>query len=143
MCFIGWNNFNTYELFFVIVGLFIRKRGYDEFLTQRDILSHPSIEDDQNGGRLIIYDFLKSYTGLDGKNLPRTIVPCGKRLDLSHYSYGFNEIVARSLERESVKAYNDLDRALVDKLMISSPECVKLRDLILRFGGDEKCKKEK
>lgn len=142
----GWNNLNTYRTFFFIVGLFIRKNVSKEFLSTKDILSHPrkdSYSADLGDYQMPFHDFLKDYTGLDRDNLPSAVLYNDYDPKLNAFSWEFNSIIAHSLNPKSVSAKNELEKAWVDHLMPSNPENEKMRDLIIRYGGETRCEKKK
>ena len=83
------------------------------------------------------HNFLMDYTGLDEDNLPYAVMThYGLRLDLRSFSIVFNEFVSRSLSKESIKPKNDVDEDYLNRLMSSSPDCVIMRDLIIKYGGE-------
>ena len=142
----GWNNLNTYRAFFFIVGLFIRKNVSEEFLSVKDILSHPrkdSYSTDLGDYQMPFHDFLKDYTGLDRDNLTPAVLYNDYDPKLDAFSWEFNSIIAHSLNPKSVSPKNDFEKAWVDRLMPSNPENEKMRDLIIRYGGETRCEKKK
>jgi len=134
----GWEKLTTYTVFFFTVALFIRKNVSDEFLSQKDILWHPPKEVPDRGFQQLSYhNFLNDYIGLDEEHLPYLpLVHYGRRLDLQSFSYAFNEFVSRSLKKESIKPKNDIDEDYGYRLMSSTPDCVIMRNLIIKYGGE-------
>lgn len=134
----GWEKLTTYTVFFFTVALFIRKNVSDEFLSQKDILWHPPKEVPDRGFQQLSYhNFLKDYIDFDEEHLPYLpLVHYGRRLDLKSFSYAFNEFVSRSLKKESIKPKNDIDEDYGYRLMSSTPDCVIMRNLIIKYGGE-------
>lgn len=134
----GWENMTSQSTFFIIVGLFVRKIISSQFLSADDIINHTQSNGSTkqyNSDEMPYFDYLKEYVGLDREHLPRGIYQGSGAYDscLDGYSWDFNEIVTHSLDKEY--SYNSL-RAFLGNPIVSSPFCQKMRDLIIRYGGE-------
>ena len=125
----GWENITPIYLYFIIVALYIKKYLFNDFLTERDILSkNQSLRENLSGDRqeMPYYDYLKEFVGIDRKHLPQQLeATYGYRI--AEYSWDFNEMVYYSIEKTGQGPIN-------------KQNCIKLRELVLLYGGEPKVK---
>lgn len=128
----GWENLSPQYLFFVIVGLYLKKYVFSDFLTENDILTkNKDIRQKMFGAthEMPYYDYLLHYLGIDRVYLlDQMITVVGEKFP--EYSWNFNEMVYRSIGKTSA---GDFDKE----------KCMRLRELILLYGGEPKIKEAK
>lgn len=132
----GWKNLNSHYLFFIIVGLFIRKNISKDFLSAAEIASHPKKDTvsyiNANMG-MPYFDYLKKYVGLDRGHIPEQVINYSQTTDLPEFSWFFNENITHSLGGRF--SGNEM-RAFFSQPRVISTNCQKLRDLIIQYGGE-------
>lgn len=142
----GWEKLSQQYVFFVVLGLFIRKNISATFLSekeiwdnqehisrgdiQREVLNYP----ERDG--MPYFDYLVEYLGMDRENLPEVLV---RKYGWNHchipeLSWSFNEIVYFSLGKEF--PYNEM-RVFYHQPTVISSDCQELRRLIILYGGEQ------
>lgn len=128
-----WERLTTYYIFFIIVGLFIRKNISSLFLNSNEIMQKQAKIDQEKSDderRMPYYDYLKEYIGVDRKNLPEQL----QYRHIQELSWYFNETICYSLGKNFMD--NEM-RAFYNKPMIFPSDCQKLRNLIIQYGGEK------
>lgn len=129
----GWQRLTARYVYFIIVGLYIRKVVSPTFLSEADIIKGQKQVHEQG---MPYHDYLNQYVGVAGRNLPDTIrlpsMTC--RGDIPLFSWEFNEIVHFSIS-EQQDNLNGLRRMEGRSLVIVS-DCNELRRLIILYGGE-------
>lgn len=97
----GWQRLTPHYVFFVVIGLYIRKNISSTFLTDSEIISnHEKLNGSDSQQQLSdrpmmnYFDYMNKYLGIDRENLPRDLYGFNHIPALSWY---FNEIVHYSL----------------------------------------------
>lgn len=142
----GWEKLTQQYIFFVIIGLYIRKNISANFLSEKEIwenqerISEGDIQHDELDysarQEMPYFDYLMEYIGVDRENLPESIAQL-YRWGGSHipeFSWLFNEIIYFSLGKEF--PYNEL-RVFYHQPAVNSADCQKLRRLIILYGGEQ------
>lgn len=142
----GWEKLTQQYVFFVIIGLYIRKNISVNFLSEKEIwenqerISGGDIQHDELDysarQEMPYFDYMMEYIGVDRENLPESIVQL-YRWGGSHipeFSWWFNEIVYFSLGKEF--PYNEL-RVFYHQPSVNSAACQELRRLIILYGGEQ------
>lgn len=136
----GWEKLNPEILFFLIIGLYIRKNISSSFLTEYEIINNQrelswqkdNIDLDYFDREMPYYDYLNLYIGIDRKDLPFEINKIyGQASFLAERSWNFNEIVVNSLG----KKLNFRNIPIYRKPVVDSTICQRLRQLIMLYGG--------
>lgn len=149
----GWDRLIPEYVFFIIVGLYIRKCVSPTFLNEkeiwdnqekisgsdvkREVLNYPA----QN--EMTYFDYLVEYLGIGGESLPNGMtgqftkyIRCG----IPIFFLYFNEVVFCSISKQECR-YNSM-RQFQGQTPIFVEDCRKLRDLIILYGGEqERCEK--
>ncbi len=140
----GWEKLTQRYIFFIIIGLYIRKNISSTFLSNADIINnqeHFRIRDYDTGlersNEMPYYDYLIQYIGIDRENLPDAITQY-YRWHSSHIpelSWYFNEMVYYSISSKQY-SYNQMRRMQGQQYIIVD-DCKELRRLIILYGGEQ------
>ena len=126
---------NNY-MFFIILGLFIRKNVSFSFLDQDEIIESQALIDEENyysanQTHMCYYDYLKELLGLDRAELPSEL----QYRNIPQLSWAFNEITCYSLKNDprdnSMRLYSH-------PANVNLSDCQRLRELIIQYGGETK-----
>lgn len=132
----GWENLTKEYVFFVIIGLYIKKYLAPDFLSEKDV-----IEKQESIGRVDVcketpyYDYLKNFIGVDRKALSQEVRGKYYESNIPKYSFSLNEMIYYSIAKNF--SHNAL-RNFIGASKVFPEDCAKLRDLILLFGGEAK-----
>jgi hypothetical protein len=141
----GWKRLTSEYLFFIVIGLFIRKNISNSFLDEEEIVENQkaSLENIKfatssmyDESEMPYYDYIENYLGLDRQDLPDEIFRIYglNHCNIIELSWGFSEIVHFSLG----KAFNANEmRRFLGQPMVKSEECKELRELIILYGGEQ------
>lgn len=121
-------------VFFIVIGLYIRKYLNNEFLNERVVNSLQSELDEYDGEKdMPYYDYIVKYLGIDWMNLPKIFSENRYRSNVADYIWAFNEIIYFSIDR----AFNYHQvRAFYNHPTVNSEDCKRLRNLIIFYGGE-------
>lgn len=121
-------------VFFIVIGLYIRKYLNNEFLNERVVNSLQSELDEYDGEKdMPYYDYIVKYLGIDWMNLPKIFSENRYRSNVADYIWAFNEIIYFSIDR----AFNYHQvRAFYNHTTVNSEDCKRLRNLIIFYGGE-------
>ena len=141
----GWEKLTNQYVFFLIIGLFIKKHLSPVFLSDVDVLNNQMEAEENayygrsgyyNSGEMPYYDYIDEYLGIDRKNMSEKI--------REQYGYSgnplpgniwyFNEIIYFSC---GAKHVNNSMRIFSHKPAINIEDCQRLRQLALLYGGGE------
>lgn len=140
----GWQKLNQQYIFFILLGLYIRKLLSPTFLNTDVILQKQEKIDDycealspeQTKYVMPYYDYLKLFLGVDRENPPEQF----KQLygwsgsHIAEFSWAFNETVYYSLGKQF--RYNEL-RRFYNQPMVIPENCHELCRLIILYGGEQ------
>lgn len=129
----GWKYLAPQYVFFIIVGLYIRKAVSPTFLSESDIINGQKQVHEQG---LPYHDYLRQHIGVAGRNLPDGIrLPSMTyRGSVPLFSWEFNEIVHFSISKQQDNL-NGLRRMQMLPPVIVA-DCNELRRLIILYGGE-------
>lgn len=131
----GWENLTKEYVFFVIIGLYIKKYLSYDFLSEYDIKNRQENLKFNRNSLMPYYDYLYAYLGINVlSSIPQNVFGNYSTSNITNYSYTLNEIVYYSIKESRYKY--PLNRKIQEK--VSTEDCVKLRNLILLFGGEAK-----
>lgn len=140
----GWGQLSSHYLFFIVIGLFIRKNISSTFLNEREIINSQNFSkinnydpDFDSPKEMPYYDFLNKYLGVNRESLPKEVAQI-YRYGESHipeFSWYFNEIVYYSISDKQY-GFNEL-RRFHSQHPIIVDDCKKLRRLIILYGGEQ------
>lgn len=149
----GWDLLIPEYVFFVIVGLYIRKCVSSTFLNEKEIWDNQETISGSNVKREVLncpaqnemtyFDYLVEYLGISGGNLPSEM--SGQfikymRCSIPVFFLYFNEVVFCSISKQEY-THNSM-RQFQGQTPIYVEDCRKLRDLIILYGGEqERCEK--
>lgn len=136
-----WDKIDPYQLFFLMIGIFIKKNINENFLTLEQVrkANEKSIaiaKDDNFDANLKFpyFDCFKEYLKIDRLNLPKSFICYQTRShDVPSLLCYFNEVIYYSLNTEEFTA-NEL-RHFYGLPTIQKNICVKLRELVLLYSG--------
>ena len=137
----GWQRLTPYYVFFIVIGLYIRKNISSTFLTEAEIASNQEDANDTqeqfaNRPMMNYFDYMDEYLGIDRENLPHDLYGFNH---IPTLSWSFNEMVHYSLGKQF--KYNEL-RIFHNQPRVNSQHCQELRQLIILYGGEqERCDK--
>lgn len=135
---------NQQYVFFILIGLYIRKIISPTFLNVAEIVQnqqnlegqHKNIPANDLMDIMPYYDYLNLFLGLDRDNPPSEF----KRLygwngsHIEEFSWAFNEIVFYSMGKDF--KYNAM-RRFYKQPIVNPEDCKELRRLILLYGGEQ------
>ena len=142
-----WHNLTTEYVFFIIVALFLRKNISPIFLDVNEIIENQQRID---GGdiqseeidytpknEMPYFDYLYEYIGVDRENLPQEMFSNqGCRISKApEYSWCFNEIICYSL---GGNFNGNAMRAFYHQPKVVAEDCKKLRELVIKYGGENR-----
>ncbi len=145
----GWQNLNRYDVFFVLLALYIRKIISPTFLNADKIVAnqnrifetYKNLSSDEKRYVMPYYDYLEEFLGVDRSNPPEEF----RRLyqwsgsHIAGFSWAFNETVYFSMGRQF--PYNEM-RRFNGQSMVKPEACKELCRLVILYGGEqEKCEK--
>ena len=145
----GWQNLNRYDVFFVLLALYIRKIISPNFLNPNEITANQSsifqtyknLPDDRKQCVMPYYDYLAKFLGADReRSLPKEIdqLYCGMS-NFDEFSWAFNETVYFSMAEQFRD--NELRRFIGDPI-VKPDACKELCRLVILYGGEqEKCER--
>ncbi|CDE17464.1 putative uncharacterized protein [Eubacterium sp. CAG:841] len=145
----GWQNLNRYDVFFVLLALYIRKIISPNFLNPNEIAENQSsifqtyknLPDDRKRCVMPYYDYLAKFLGADReRSLPKEIdqLYCGMS-NFDEFSWAFNETVYFSMAEQFRD--NELRRFIGDPI-VKPDACKELCRLVILYGGEqEKCER--
>ena len=145
----GWQNLNRYDVFFVLLALYIRKIISPNFLNPNEITANQSsvfqtyknLPDDRKRCVMPYYDYLAKFLGADReRSLSKEIdqLYCGMST-FAEFSWAFNETVYFSMAEQFRD--NELRRFIGD-LIVKPDACKELCRLVILYGGEqEKCER--
>lgn len=130
----GWNQLTHNYVFFIIVGLFIRKFYSPTFLTDSEIKANYEMIYIEDGSKEMPYfDYLLKYLNIDRRNLPENWSRTYHYYTPA-FSWYFNEIIHYSTSTapygNSLRAFSNQPRIIVD-------DCRKLKNLIAFYAGEQ------
>lgn len=142
----GWERLTSRYVFFIIVGLYIRKNVSASFLDESELYdarknfyinSTRDIDQVLANGEMPYFDYLCKYLGIDRKKLPEKIYQeynynNNKIPELSWY---FNVIIYYSVS-EYEYGFNAM-RRFKGQPPIRVEDCKTLRRLIILYGGEQ------
>lgn len=136
----GWERLRPEYLFFVIIGLYIRKCVSPVFLSADDIRVNTK-RLNKNGQEIpYYYDFLLEHLGINWQKLPDEMESAGYGNYTSFFSNYFNELIFYSIRKQEY-THNSM-RQFQGQTPIYVEDCRNLRDLIILYGGEqERCEK--
>lgn len=130
----GWDRLNPRYVFFIIVGLFIRKEVSQTFLNSDEIYNNYKQIKDQ----AYYFDYLEKYLGVTDKilmeNMPDYSYPYIG--NVPRFVWEFNEIVHFSIHMQQDNK-NAL-RRFQGRAPVIVEDCKDLRRLIMLYGGEQK-----
>ena len=144
----GWQNLNRYDVFFVLLALYIRKIISPTFLNADEIVANQSSIteiynnlQDEKQYEMPYYDYLEEFLGVDRSNPPEEF----SRLyqwngsQIAEFSWTFNETVYYSMGQQF--PYNEM-RRFNGQPMVKPDACKELCRLVILYGGEqEKCER--
>lgn len=131
----GWERLRQHYIFFIIIGLFIRKFIFNTFLDERTIkeLQPNLVEYEDDEREMPYYDYILRYLGVNRTNLPQEIIMEKYISPIPSYIWYFNEIVYYSVN--GMYGYNEL-RAFYHQPTVIAEDCRRLRSLVIFYGGE-------
>lgn len=149
----GWDRLIPEYVFFIIVGLYIRKCVSPTFLNEKEIWDNQkkisamdtkrNVSNSPARNEMTYFDYLVEYLGISGGSLPNGMG--GQfikymRCSIPIFFLYFNEVVFYSISKQECR-YNSM-RQFQGQTPIYVEDCRKLRDLIILYGGEqERCEK--
>ena len=145
----GWQNLNRYDVFFVLLALYIRKIISPTFLNADKIVAnqnrifetYKNLSSDEKRYVMPYYDYLEEFLGVDRSNPPEEF----RRLyqwsgsHIAGFSWAFNETVYFSMGQQF--PYNEM-RRFNGQSMVKPEACKELCRLVILYGGEqEKCER--
>lgn len=144
----GWQNLNRYDVFFVLLALYIRKIISPTFLNADEIVANQSSIteiynnlQDEKQYEMPYYDYLEEFLGVDRSNPPEEF----SRLyqwngsQIAEFSWAFNETVYYSMGQQF--PYSVMLR-FPGQPMVKPDACKELCRLVILYGGEqEKCER--
>jgi hypothetical protein len=130
----GWDRLTHNYVFFVIVGLFIRKFCSTTVLTDSEI--HKNRENiciDNDSREMPYYDYLLKYLNIDRKNLPDNWFN-KYNSHTPEFSWYFNETVHYSVSNQS---YSNSIRMFFNQPKVIVEDCRRLKELIVFYAGEQ------
>ena len=142
----GWQNLNRYDVFFVLLALYIRKIISPTFLNADEIVANQSSItetynnlQDEKQYEMPYYDYLKEFLGVDRSNPPEEFRRQWSGSQIAEFSWAFNETVYFSMGQQF--HYNEMRRFL-GQPMVKPDACKELCRLVILYGGEqEKCER--
>ena len=130
----GWERLNPRYVFFLIVGLFIRKEVSQTFLNE-DEITHC---DNQVVDQELYFDYLQKYLGATGKILMEKMRGYSFPYlgNEAKFVWGFNEIVHFSIYTQQDNQ-NEF-RMFNGQAPVIVKDCNELRQLVIQYGGEQK-----
>ena len=130
----GWDRLTHNYVFFIIVGLFIRKFCSSTFLTDLEIQKNrETVHVDENSNEMPYFDYLSKYLKIDRRHLPENWFNQYNPLT-PEFSWYFNETIQYSTNIQfhgnSMRAFYHQPRVIVD-------DCCKLKELIVFYAGEQ------
>lgn len=135
----GWEHLRPDYVFFVMVGLYIRKCVSSSFLNEDDIaMNEKQVKTTEK--EMPYYDFLLKHLGINRQKLPDEMNSTMHESRIPFFSWYFNELVFYSISKQ--KYINNSMRQFQGQPPIFVEDCRKLRDLIILYGGEQElCEK--
>ena len=144
----GWERLpSTPYVFFIILGLFIRKNINSRFLEKNEIEKRQQsvdkwfrdidIDPAEKRNAMPYHDYIEEYFGVERENAPEEFLQLwsGRGASISaEYIWYFNEIVYYSTGREF---YGNSMRVFSGRPAVEGEICRELRRLIILYGGGE------
>ncbi len=144
----GWERLpSTPYVFFIILGLFIRKNINSRFLEKNEIEKRQQSVDEwfrdididpaEKRNAMPYHDYIEEYFGVERENAPEEFLQLwsGRGASISaEYIWYFNEIVYYSTGREF---YGNSMRVFSGRPAVEGEICRELRRLIILYGGGE------
>ena len=144
----GWEHLpSTPYVFFIILGLFIRKNINSRFLEKNEIEKRQQSVDEwfrdididpaEKRNAMPYHDYIEEYFGVERENVPEEFLQLwsGRGASISaEYIWYFNEIVYYSTGREF---YGNSMRVFSGRPAVEGEICRELRRLIILYGGGE------
>ena len=144
----GWQNLNRYDVFFVLLALYIRKIISPTFLNADEIVANQSSIteiynnlQDEKQYEMPYYDYLKEFLGVDRSNLPEEFIRLYQwnESQFAEFSWTFNETVYYSMGQQF--PYSVMLR-FPGQPMVKPDDCKELCRLVILYGGEqEKCER--
>ena len=130
----GWDKLTHNYVFFVIVGLFVRKFCSTTFLTDSEIhRNRENIYIDDDSREMPYYDYLLEYLSIDRRNLPDNWFN-KYHSHTPEFSWYFNEIVHYSM---SAQFHGNSMRVFLGQPSVVVEDCRRLKDLIAFYAGEQ------
>ena len=139
----GWEKLKNTYIFFIIIGLFIRKNISSTFLNESVIKWKQNKLNDEKGKRdfdsrdMPYFDYIKEYLVIDRQNLPDEFQGYSgyHTSSVAALSWYFNEIVYYSISTKQYE-YNQMRRFQAQQPIIVD-DFKELRRLIILYGGEQ------
>ena len=138
-----WQKLTYYNVFFIILALYIRKIISPTFLDEREIVInqkrsleiYESLSASEKNYDMPYHDYLVEFLGVDRKDVPEEIIQrYGLRVSpIPELSWVFNEIISFSTDQEF--QYNEMRRFL-GQFTINPNDCKELCRLVILYGGE-------
>lgn len=141
----GWKRLTPEYVFFIVIGLFIRKNISNSFLDEEEIIENQKSSSENvqlarasmyEESEMPYYDYLENYLGIDRQDIPDEIwrVYGRNHCNIIELSWGFSEIVHFSLGK--IFNYNE-KRVFYGQPVVKPEDCKELRRLIILYGGEQ------
>ena len=145
----GWQNLNRYDVFFVLLALYIRKIISPTFLNADEIVAnqnrisetYKNLSDGERQYVMPYYDYLKEFLGVDKSNPTEEFIRLYRSngSQIAKFLWTFNETVCFSMEQQF--SYNEMLR-FNGQPMVKPEACKELCRLVILYGGEqEKCER--
>ncbi|MDD6802047.1 MAG: P-loop NTPase fold protein [Mollicutes bacterium] len=135
----GWERLSQKYIFFILIALYIRKNISPSFLNKDVIVANQerALKAAQRG-TMPYHDYLKEFLGIDRDNPPENFSQFNKWNGTSYFSelsWCFNETIAYSLPGQVFYGFDM--RRFFNQPTVTPNECIKLRKLIILYGGEQ------
>lgn len=141
----GWDRLIPEYVFFIIVGLYIRKCVSPTFLNKKEIwdnqekISGSGVKREISNypvqNKMVYFDYLVEYLGIDRQKLADEMNKLSVNYNIPMFFSYFNEVVFYSRSKQE---YTDNSmRQFQGQTPIYVEDCRKLRDLIILYGGEQ------
>lgn len=128
----GWVNLTKPYIFFLLIGLYIRKNVSPSFLNEEDLFLAQKRHVFDDGMPYV--DYLQKYLGVNRHKLPDeiTMPSLFYRGSVPEICWDFNQIVFFSCDKLVKQTQGIYDQSNIDPAM-----CQELRRLIMLYGGEQ------
>lgn len=139
----GWERLSQKYIFFILIALYIRKNISPSFLNEDVIVANQERALKAAQSETMPYhDYLKEFLGIDRDNPPENFSQFNKwnGTYFSELSWCFNETIAYSLPGQVFYGFDM--RRFFNQPSVTPDECIKLRKLIILYGGEQQTREK-